>query len=421
MEVAGRQSPQDEASLVELRLFLEELLCNLLRFQHVQDDGIAPHEVRIQQEVYLGVPGAFADIAVAVPGRGRYFVEIKYGYPPDRIVRHLARKYGDDRPVGAAEKLVLVVARADDVGSEVTEAVRQGLPVEIWDEPKLLSLLRHYFGVEAERISADEVPDLRLAIDRAKGRYAFGDHYTGEAHQSALLWHLGFWRLAQLSDSGRVPSREILAPGIYRSATVLMADLSSFSAYVRDTRDERVVRHALTSFYSKARYQILNSGGMLYQFLGDGVLALFGVPEVQPDDEVRALACGASLLEIGASVMNEWQRHIDNVEEAVGCHVGMAVGDLNILSARPFSRTYMAALGQAINLASRLLAAAEVGEIVVSNGLHHRLPDGLQDSFDPLETVEARNIGRIRAWKLRSGETPRVTASLGRVVAQPDW
>lgn len=403
----------DEASLAELRLFLEELCCNLLRFQHAFEDGIDPEQVRIRQEVYLGVPGAFADIRVAPPRRPPYFVEIKYGYPPDRVVAHLARKYGPDTPAGAeAEKLVLVVEREGDVAGQVREALHPGLPLEVWDASTLLSLLRERFGVEADHISADEVTDLRLSIDRAKGRYAFGEEYTGEPHQNALLWHFGFWRLAQLSGTGRVPSRAIMPPGLYRDVAVLLADLSSFSGYVRDTREDTVVRHALTSFYSKARYQVLNAGGMLYQFLGDGVLALFGVPEAQSDHEARALECAAALLEIGASVANEWQRQIDHVQPAAGCHVGMALGHLNVLSLRPFSRTYMGAIGEAINLAARLTSAAAPGEIVVSNGLHQRLPEALQSGFEELDAVEARNIGRIRAWRLGSAEARRTLAAL---------
>jgi class 3 adenylate cyclase len=414
VDATRRESPpRDENALAELRLFLEELCCNLLRFQHAQEDGVDPERVRIRQEVYLGRPGAFADIRVAPPGERPYFVEIKFGYPPDRLVSHLGRKYGPDAPAGAeADKLVLVVEREEDVEPRLREALHPGLTLEVWDEPRLLSLLHERFGVEADRISPDEVTDLRLSIDRAKGAYAFGAEYNGEPHQTALLWHFGFWRLEQLSEGGAVPSREIMAPGVYRGVAVLYADLSSFSSYVRDTREDTVVRHALTSFYSKARYQVLNSGGMLYQFLGDGVLALFGVPEPQEDYEARALECAAALLEIGASVSNEWQRHIDHVQESAGCHVALALGDLNVLSVRPFSRTYMGAIGEAINLASRLTGAAAAGEIVVSNGFFQRLADPLQEGFEELAAVEAKNIGRIHAWKLGSEEARRALAAL---------
>jgi hypothetical protein len=99
-------SPTDD---FELRLFLEEICCNLCRFRHVSDDGIAPERVRIDQEVYLGVEGAFADIRVQAPGVAPYFVEVKFAYAPDRVVRTLARKYGPGSAAQAdAARVVLV-------------------------------------------------------------------------------------------------------------------------------------------------------------------------------------------------------------------------------------------------------------------------------------------------------------------------
>ena len=56
-----------EEDYFELRLFLEELVCDLCRFTHVAELGIKPQEVRIRQEVSVGSPDAFADIFIEVP------------------------------------------------------------------------------------------------------------------------------------------------------------------------------------------------------------------------------------------------------------------------------------------------------------------------------------------------------------------
>ena len=53
-----------------------------------------------------------------------------------------------------------------------------------------------------------------------------------------------------------------------------------------------------------------------------------------------------------------------------------------------------------INLAARLNTVAGCDEIVVSNTLYQRLPDPLRAEFQDLPPVEAKNIGRIHAWKL---------------------
>ena len=81
---------EEQAHLKQLRLFLEEICCELCRFRHVAEDSLAPKEVRITREVYLGAPGSFADIRVQVPGRAPYFVEIKFGYPQEYLLDQMS-------------------------------------------------------------------------------------------------------------------------------------------------------------------------------------------------------------------------------------------------------------------------------------------------------------------------------------------
>ena len=133
---------------------------------------------------------------------------------------------------------------------------------------------------------------------------------------------------------------------------------------------------------------------------GDSVIGLFGVPEATPAYLEQAVQCARGLIDIGASVATEWQRQIDEIQPAAGVHVSMAIGDLQVLSLRPLSRTHMGVIGDSINLAARLNAAAGCDEIVVSDTLYQRLPDPLRAEFEELPPVEAKNIGRIRAWKL---------------------
>jgi class 3 adenylate cyclase len=404
-----------ETDLFELRLFLEEICCNICRFRHVHEDHVAPDAVRIDQEVYLGVEGAFADIRVAAPPVvPPYFVEVKYGYTPDRVVRTMARKYGKDTPAQAGVGRVVLVYDAGRVGNwaeveaKVRAALRPGLTLEVWDERRLLDLIHAEFDLRIETICAADLLDLRDTIDQSKGVYAFGPDYKGTNLGSTLLWHLDFWHLGrlrdrQLQDSGKFSKRAILPPGLYHDVVVVMADLTGFSSYVRDTRDERVVRDCLTAFYTKARHQVINAGGMLYQFLGDAVIALFGLPD-RPDDYLRhAVDCATSLSQIGDSVSNEWQRQIDRVQTASGVHIGMAIGELQVVSLRPFSRAYIGCVGDSINMAARLMNVAGAAEVVVSNMLYQRLDPALQAAFVAVEPIEAKNVGRIRAWRMHIG------------------
>ena len=397
-------------NLGELRLLLEELCCDLCRFEHVTRDGLAPEAVRVDREYWLGSPGAFADIRVAPAGQPPYFVEVKFGYTSDMLVRHLARKFASlASTTPPARKVVLVVDRGDRVGweqlqQELLSRLPHGLDLEIWDEARLLCLLAERFGVSIPRITPAALLDVRQAIDRAKGYHAFGGpsltEYDHDPLKAELLWHFGFWRLKQLRSTGRSTPRDILPPGPYHAVAVLLADLCSFSSYVRDTNDAEIVRECLTSFYSKARYQIINSGGMLYQFAGDQVIGLFGIPDHPRGFTDAVLDTARALCRIGESVSQHWQRRIDRVQNAAGLHVGIALGDLQIVSLRPFSSLHVGAIGDCINVASRLLVLAGPSEVVISNAFHQKLGDDSQVLCSEIEPVETRNVGRIRAWKV---------------------
>jgi class 3 adenylate cyclase len=388
----------------ELRLFLQGICCDYLLFRHL-DEGVAPEAIRIKQQVVLGA-GVFADIEARAGQAPPYFVEISTGYSRDRLLESIRRKYGKPVPVTDGAARVVVAADEGALGERTTverllrEALRPGLTLEIWDERRLLRLLGERFGVSLGALGEDDLLALRNAVDRAKGIYAFGDGFQNDPLQATLLWHLAFWRIRRLREAGRSVPRSILPPGLYRDVVVLVADLCSYSTYVRDTRDEAVSRRALTSFASRARHRVINDGGMLYQFLGDSVVGLFGIPEAPTGYLGQAVECARGLVDIGASVATEWQRQIDQIQPAAGVHVSMTLGDLQVLSLRPLSRTHMGVIGDSINLASRLNAAAGCDEIVVSNTLYQRLLDPLRTEFQEVPPVEAKNIGRIRAWKL---------------------
>jgi class 3 adenylate cyclase len=402
---------ETESNFGEFRLLLEELCCDLCRFEHVIRDGLAPEAVRIDREYWLASSGAFADIRVAPSGQPPYFVEVKYGYTNDKLVRHLARKYASpaSTSAAAAKKVVLVVDRAARAGwklleQELASRLHQGLALEVWDEDRLLSRLADGFGINVPEITAENLLDVRQAIDRAKGFHAFGgssfSEYEHDPLKADLLWHFGFWRLKQLRSTGRLTPRDVLPPGPYQAVAVLLADLCSFSSYVRDTSDAEIVRESLTAFYSKARYQIINNGGMLYQFAGDEVIGLFGIPDHPREFTDAVLDTARALCRIGESVSQRWQRRIDRVQSAAGLHVGVALGDLQIVSLRPFSRLHVGAIGDCINVAARLLTLAGPSEVVLSNAFHQRLEEHSQARCHEIEPVDARNVGRIRAWKL---------------------
>ena len=81
-----------DSPTLQLRLMLEELCCDLCRFEHVKRENVKPEMVRIDREYPLGGTAGYADIRVMAPGHRPYFVEVKYGYDETTLLAHLKRK-----------------------------------------------------------------------------------------------------------------------------------------------------------------------------------------------------------------------------------------------------------------------------------------------------------------------------------------
>ncbi len=80
-------------------------------------------------------------------------------------------------------------------------------------------------------------------------------------------------------------------------------------------------------------------------------------------------------------------------------HIGIAMGDLDLMPFRPFSRTHLGFMGEPMNLAARLMGEAKSDEAVATNIFYAGLDDTQSRLFEAIEPIEAKNVGRIRAWR----------------------
>ncbi|HEY6959344.1 MAG TPA: adenylate/guanylate cyclase domain-containing protein [Candidatus Limnocylindria bacterium] len=395
------------------RLFLEEICSDILRCLHPRDLATPGRDIRIDHEWNLGSGTEFADIRVRPSDADPYFVEIKVGYTNGEVVRRLADKFSsEDGRRGGAQKVVVVLdmrgrRERDELVRAIRSAIARSLDVELWDEDALDALTQRFFGVRLPPLDdPSAVAPFRMAVDEAKARWAFGERSvaTDRPLRDALLWRFGVSQLKELRGAnaakGLPETAESLVPmGHYERAIVLMADMSSFSSFVRDTPDEEITRASLTSFYAKSREQIIDSGGMFYQFVGDEVSAIFGVPNARPGYVHDALRAARALLEILRSVTTHWQRRIDRVQAHCAAHIGMAMGDLDLVALRPFDVARFGAFGDSLNIAARLLHVAAADEIIISNVLRQEL-DGLAYDCELRPETEIKNLGVVRSWRL---------------------
>ena len=80
-----------------------------------------------------------------------------------------------------------------------------------------------------------------------------------------------------------------------RTTTVLFGDLVSFTAY-SEGRDPEEVRELLSAYFAVARTVVGRYGGTIEKFIGDAVMAVWGVPVSHEDDAERAVRAGLDLV-----------------------------------------------------------------------------------------------------------------------------
>jgi len=404
----------DDGAMLDLaRLLLEDVCSDIARFRHSREDPRAFATVRVDREYNLGAPGAFADLRVEPGNEPPYFMEVKYGFEAGALQSHLSRKYSTLQDTGDARKLILVIDAGRHADWPAVEAaVRAMLPahlaLEVWDEATLHDLSSECFGAAIDSFSGAELVSIRERIDQGKDRLAFGElppkGYAEAVLRQNLICHFGTWHIREIRQArGNSDLSQVVPPGTYEQVVVLMADLSGFSRYVHDTADDATVRESLTSFYAKARYQVINAGGMLVQFVGDEVVAAFGIPDRRPEYLASAVRTAYRLLDIGSSVSLGWQRRIDHVQPRQGVHIAMAMGSVQLVQMRALDPARLATIGDCLDIAARLLPLADQGEIVVSNVLQHALTStGLPCQLEALPPFDARSLGILQPWRLAS-------------------
>jgi class 3 adenylate cyclase len=354
------------------------------------------------REIRLGPSGAFADIKVSPADTPPYFVEIKWGYDDDEFIERLAEKYATRFDAQCGKLIIVTESIGGEENSDVVQRLKARLDPTLqlvfWPETEILSQIDEFFGLRLESLSTGNYQAIRDAIVAAEWRLAFGSE-PDYGLALTLFWHFSPWRLRRIHRELGLAPDQILRPDRYKNVIIVMADLCSFSSYVRDTRDDADVRQALTPFYSQARQAVLESGGMMDKFVGDEVMGIFGFPAPTPDYAENALQCAHRLVDIGRSVSEHWQARLDRLQHSGGVHVGIAIGDLNLMPLRPFSRYHVGFIGDAVNLTARLMSSAGPSEIVISNRFHHALDRSSKGGFKEIAPAEAKNMGLIKSWR----------------------
>ena len=200
---------------------------------------------------------------------------------------------------------------------------------------------------------------------------------------------------------------ELLRQGRLAEVSVLFADIRGFTTIAEGESPQETVS-MLNAFFTAMADVVFRHEGNLDKFIGDCVMAVWGPPSPHGDDPARALRAA---LEMQAQVeaLNEMResRGQKPLEVGIGVNSGMAVvGYMGSADRHEFT-----AIGDCVNIASRLCGIAKAGEVLAADNTVSKAGSDFQVEALPVQTVKGKEktVQPYRVLGLRSSTSTGAT------------
>jgi class 3 adenylate cyclase/tetratricopeptide (TPR) repeat protein len=193
---------------------------------------------------------------------------------------------------------------------------------------------------------------------------------------------------------------------VRKTVTLVFCDVAESTA-LGERLDPEALRDVWSRYHETARNVLERHGGTIEKFVGDAVMAAFGIPVVHEDDAVRAVRAAVELREELLDLNVELE-HIYGVPIMV--RTGVNTGE--VIAGDP-AHGQAFATGDPVVVAQRLEAAAAAGEILVGDSTYRLVRDAV--TVAPLPPLELKGKAEaVVAWRLLDVE-PDVAGLLRRM------
>ena len=197
--------------------------------------------------------------------------------------------------------------------------------------------------------------------------------------------------LARTDDDLRLQGRRM-------DVTVLFSDIRGFTTF-SETRDPGQVLEVLNAYHEQMTSAVMDHGGTLISFMGDGIMATFGAPIEMSDHADRAYAAAKEMIEVRLPRVNEWMNENDvGAEFQIG--IGLNSGPVMAGNIGAEERLEFTTIGDTVNTAARLegMTKGSGHSIFVADSTRERLSarDGELSYVDSMP-VRGR-AEEIRVW-----------------------
>jgi class 3 adenylate cyclase/tetratricopeptide (TPR) repeat protein len=192
-----------------------------------------------------------------------------------------------------------------------------------------------------------------------------------------------------------------------KPVTILFTDVAE-STSLGERYEPETVRRVMSRYFEVTSRALQRHGGTVEKFIGDAVMAVFGVPAVHEDHALRAVRAAVELREAMGGLNEELER---DWELRIATRTGIDSGE--VVAGDPAGGQALVT-GDAVNVAARLEQAAAPGETLIGDATRRLVQDAVE--LEPVEPLALKGKERpVAAWKLGDvvAETPRPAPSAG--------
>lgn len=174
-----------------------------------------------------------------------------------------------------------------------------------------------------------------------------------------------------------------------KEVTVIFTDVRGFTPLAEVLSPETMIE-ILNRYFTEMISIIFKYGGTLDKFIGDSIMAIFGAPATTGDDEYNAIMSSIDM-QRAVTIFNEGQRKLGQPELHVG--IGINTGPVVVGNIGSDQRMEYTAIGDNVNLASRLQGHAGGGKILIAKATYEKVKTRIKAK--PLEAIKVKGKANV--------------------------
>ena len=198
---------------------------------------------------------------------------------------------------------------------------------------------------------------------------------------------------ARFCQNCATPLTESERPSEVRKVvTIVFADVTGSTA-LGERLDPEALRRVMGRYFDEMSAVIERHGGTVEKFIGDAVMAVFGIPQLHEDDALRAVRAADGMRTALDTLNHDLER-----DHGVGLAARIGVNTGEVVAGDP-SGGQRLVTGDAVNVAARLEQAAAPGEILLGESTHRLVKDAVE--VTPVEPLDLKGKAEpVRASRL---------------------